>query len=136
MPITTILDDDENHRKAQEFFARGKLVAGTGNLEYAIEMYMQGVAFDPDNIDAHQALREISLRRKAGGGKELNLLERMKLGRKDDDEKLNMLNAEKMLAYDPGNRQHMAAMVQAARAARLSATTAWIEAIRKQASGK
>ena len=39
--------------------------AGTGNFDYAIEMYLNGLGIDPENKDAHQALREIALKRKA-----------------------------------------------------------------------
>ena len=46
--------------KAQKFFDQGKKVADTGNYEYAIEMYLQGLSIDPENTDAHQALRDIS----------------------------------------------------------------------------
>src|SRR5439155_12495745 len=74
--------------------------------EYAIEMYLQGLGIDPEAIDAHQALRDISLKRKASGGKPLGMLQSMKL-KGGKDEKEAMLNAEKLLAYDPGNTDHM-----------------------------
>ena len=97
---------EEDRRKAKVFFDRGAAVAGTGNFDYAIEMYIQGLSLDPEALDAHQALRDISMRRKAGGGKKLGMMESMKLrGGKDDKQK--MLNAEKALAYDPGNTDHM-----------------------------
>jgi hypothetical protein len=56
---------DDDRKKAQTFFDRGAAVAGTGNFEYAIEMYLQGLALDPESLDAHQALRDIALKRKA-----------------------------------------------------------------------
>ena len=88
----------EDRAKAKVFFERGKTVAGTGNYEYAIEMYLQGFALDPDAIDAHQELRDISLKRKASGGKAMGFLEAMKLKRPNSDDKVNMLNAEKLMS--------------------------------------
>jgi len=61
---------EEDRLKAKVFFDRGNAVAGTGNYEYAIEMYISGLAIDPENVEAHQTLRELSLKRKASGGKD------------------------------------------------------------------
>ena len=85
------------------FFGHGRNAAGTGNYEYAIEMYLQGLNQDPDNKDAHQELRNIALKRKVSGGKSLGMLEAMKLKRPSKDDKQNMLAFEKLLAFDPGN---------------------------------
>ena len=60
---------EEEQKKANTFFARGHTLGGTGQYEYAIEMYIQGLTIDPEAVSAHQALREISMRRKASGGK-------------------------------------------------------------------
>src|SRR5271170_640991 len=99
---TPIPDDDR--RKAQTFFDRGATVAGTGNFEYAIEMYLQGLGYDPEAVEAHQALRDISLKRKASGGRALGMMEvKFKYSRSTKDDKVNMLNQEKCLSYDPGN---------------------------------
>ena len=94
-----------------KFFDRGAAVAGTGNYDYAIEMFLQGFALDPDAVDAHQTLRDISLKRKASGGKPIGMFEAMKLKRSSKDEKQNMLNAEKLLAHDPGNTDHMLSLI-------------------------
>src|SRR5437660_6255334 len=68
---------DDQRRKAQTFFARGRTVADTGQFEYAIEMFLQGLTIDPEAVDAHKDLRTIALKRKASGGKALGMLERM-----------------------------------------------------------
>src|SRR5436190_24027785 len=116
---------EEDRRKAQVFFDRGNTVAGTGNYEYAIEMYLQGLAIDPEAVDAHQTLREISLKRKASGGKPLGMFQAMKLkGGKDEKEQL--LNAEKLLAYDPGNTDHMVRMIQNAYKGGFYDTILWL----------
>ena len=103
---------EEDRKKAQVFFDRGRSVAGTGNFEYAIEMFLQGLRLDPDSQEAHKELRDISLRRKAAGGKSLGFLESLKLKRSAKEELDHMLAAEKLLAYDPGNCDHMLSVGQ------------------------
>ena len=88
----------EDQKRATAFFSKGQTVAGTGNYEYAIEMYLQGLAIDPEAVDAHQTLREISLKRKASGGKPLGMFQAMKLkGGKDEKEQLLMSEINKEL---------------------------------------
>jgi TolA-binding protein len=99
-------------KKAKAFFDRGNAVAGTGNYEYAIEMYISGLAFYPDSTEAHETLRDISLKRKASGGKSASFMEAMKLKRPTKDDKQNMLNYEKLLAFDPGNTDCMVGILQ------------------------
>jgi len=115
----------EDQEKAAQFFTRGQTVANTGNFEYAIEMYLQGLAIDPESSEAHQQLRDFSLKRKASGGKALGMFQAMKLkGGKDEKEAL--LNAEKLLAYDPGNTNHMVTLLQAALRGGFFDTVLWI----------
>jgi tetratricopeptide (TPR) repeat protein len=124
----------EDRKKAKAFFDRGTTVAGTGNYEYAIEMYLQGLAIDPDAIEAHQTLRDISMKRKASGGKALGMFEAMKLKRNTKDDKQNMLNAEKLLGYDPGNTDHMLSLAQAAQRGGYWDTVMWIGPILRRAN--
>ncbi len=77
-------------------------------------MYINGLNLDPEFEEAHKALREISMVRKARGGKPMGMWDRAKLKAAKDDFKGQMLNAEHLLAYDPGNIDHMLAMASAA----------------------
>ncbi|HEX4054551.1 MAG TPA: hypothetical protein VHX86_09830 [Tepidisphaeraceae bacterium] len=124
----------EDRAKAKVFFDRGRTVAGTGNFEYSIEMYLQGFSLDPDATDAHQELRDISLKRKASGGKAIGFLEAMKLKRPTSDDKVNMLNAEKLLSYDPGNTDPMQSLLQSAYRGGYWDTVLWIGAIFQKAN--
>jgi tetratricopeptide (TPR) repeat protein len=124
----------EDRAKANVFFDRGRTVAGTGNFEYAIEMFLQGFSLDPDAIDAHQELRDISLKRKASGGKATGFLDAMKLKRSSGDDKTNMLNAEKLLSFDPGNTDHMLWLMQSAYKGGYWDTVLWIGAILQKAN--
>ena len=115
---------EADQRKAQNFFEHGRKIADTGNYEYAIEMYLQGLGFDPEALDTHKTIRELSLIRKANGGKPLGMFDRAKL--KKGDEKQNMLNAEKLLAYDPGNVEYMDGLMSSALKAGCYDTVLWI----------
>jgi tetratricopeptide (TPR) repeat protein len=126
---------EEDRLKAQVFFDRGKTVADTGNFEYAIEMYIQGLDIDPENIDAHQALRDISLRRKASGGKDMGMFDKMKLPKAKDD-KQGMLNAEKLLGYSPGDTDRMLNVMQCAYRSGFFDTVLWIAPILMRANAE
>ena len=124
MPILTSFDG-EDPRRAKTFFKRGKVVAETGNFDYAIEMFIEGLSLDPDNVDAHQALRDISLRRSARGGRDMGMFARLKMP-KASDGKQAMLNAAQLLAYGPADVDRMIRLLRAANAAGFDATVAWI----------
>lgn len=127
-----IPEDDQN--KANVFFQRGQSVANTGNFEYAIEMYMQGLRIDPENVEAHQQLRDISLKRKASGGKALGMLKAMGLKKSSKDLKQNLLNSETLLAFDPGNADYMLSVFETAFGGGFYDTVMWIGAILQKAN--
>jgi TolA-binding protein len=126
---------EEDRKKAKVFFDRGNTVAGTGNYDYAISMYLSGLEIDPENVEAHQTLRDISLKRKASGGKDMGMFEKMKVKTTRDD-KQNMLGAEKLLAYDPGNTDRMVQILQNAHRAGFYDTVMWIGAILMKANAE
>ena len=128
---------EADQKKANTFFERGLSVANSGQFEYAIEMFLQGLNVDPENTDAHQQLRDISLKRKASGGKDLGMFEKMKLRAgiaKGKDNKANVLTAEKLLAYDPGNTDNMMAVFENAFQAGFYDTVLWIGQIALKAN--
>ena len=83
-------------------------------------------ASTPTPFEAHRKVREISLKRKASGGKSLGMLDAMKLKKSTKDEKENFLNAEKLLAFDPGNTDYMLSIAQNAAKAGFYDTVLWI----------
>jgi len=94
-------DFQPDPRKSKAWLERAHTVADTGNYEYAIECYLSGLRHDPDNMAEHEALRDVSLKRKVKGGKPAGLKDRMnKIG---SDPIGKMLHAEKLLAMDPLN---------------------------------
>ncbi len=117
---------EESQKKAKVFFDRGAQVARAGQWDYAIEMYMQGLALDPEAMDAHQQLRDIALKRKASGGKKMGMFEAMKFGTGGKDARQNFLNAERQLAFEPGDSSLMTTLMENAYKAGAFDTTLWI----------
>lgn len=92
-------------RKARRFFEHAQAVADTRNYDYAIECYINGLRHEPDNLDKHEALRDVALRRKVAGGKPAGLAEKFKSGGNTPVDK--MLHAEMLWAKDPLNARLM-----------------------------
>lgn len=112
--------------KAILFFERAEQVAETGNWDFAIEMYLQGIQREPGNIErGHQALRNVALKRKALGGKGPGLMDRLtRKGGKTPVEAL--INAEYLLAKEPGSVHYLVQMLEAARKLEQRELTIWI----------
>jgi len=112
--------------KGSKFFKRAEEVAATGNWDFAIEMYLEGIQREPDNVErGHQPLREVAIKRKASGGKGPGLKDQL-TRRQGRDALTNMVNAEYMLGKDPGSVTFMEQVFRAAQKLELPATTKWI----------
>ncbi|MEA3226293.1 MAG: hypothetical protein U9Q07_10110, partial [Planctomycetota bacterium] len=62
--------DDQALAKARAFFEKAGKVAETGNFDYAIDMYLQGLRYAPDAlIEGHLPLCELALHRQGKNGK-------------------------------------------------------------------
>jgi tetratricopeptide (TPR) repeat protein len=88
-------------------------------------MYIEGLNREPENVPEHQALYDVSLRRKIKGGKAAGGLFGAKGPYKGKTAKEQMLNAEWMLAKDPGNISHMQALLRNAAAAEYADVIRW-----------
>jgi predicted Zn-dependent protease len=124
---------EEDRKKALRFFEAAAAKADAAQYDYAINMYLDGLGWDPEAVEQHKALRELALKRKVSGGKPMGMFDKMKIKSSKDD-KQNMLNAEKLLAYDPGERSYMADMFQNAIKAGCYDTALWIGALLRQAN--
>ena len=116
----------ERRAKAEKFWDRARKVAEASQWDYAIEMYLSGLEFAPNDVAVHAELRKIALTRKATGGKALGSFKAMGLKKKGKDELKNFLNARKLLAYDPGNVAFMEQVAATAAAAELNEIVAWM----------
>ncbi len=93
----------EGPNKGQAYFNRARTVAETGNYDYAIDMYIEGLLREPSNLKEHEALRDVALRRKIKGGRPAGRILGGKPYFHGKSSKEQMLNAERLLAKDPGN---------------------------------
>lgn len=108
------------------FFERAEQVAETGNWDFAIEMYLQGIQREPDNIErGHQPMREVSLKRKALGGKGPGIKDRL-FGKGDKSPMGALINAEYLLSKEPGSIQYLVQTLEAARKLDLPKLSAWV----------
>ncbi len=112
--------------KGEAFFQRAEDVAGTGNWDFAIELYVQGIRREPDNLEnGHKKLREIALKRKAEGGKGPGLKDQW-THRQGKDPLDNMANASFLFAKNPGSAQYGEQVMKAAVALELTDVISWI----------
>ena len=110
-------------------------MAAEAHFEYAIDLFLDGLKLDPDNLAAHQDLRETSLRRKAAGGADLGMLQKVTLRKPAASAVEDLLNTEKLLAYDPGNVNWLHAAANHANHANLAQTKQWLLRLCQDASG-
>ena len=113
-------------------YKAARTVAATGNYEYPIHMYLTGLEADPDNVEIHRELRDVSLRRKAAGGGPVGMFNRLKLRdrARAGDDKTRMLVAEHVWAYDPDDFRSRDEMLRHARSGGFDATADWIESLK------
>ncbi len=117
---------EEAKKHAKTFFQHAVTVADSRNYDYAIELYLQGLAKDPfATEDGHEPLRDTGLRRMATGGKKPGLIEALKRGGGKKDPIQAMLAAEFMLSKDPLNGKYAEEMVKQADKAELPEALRW-----------
>lgn len=116
---------ENGNEKADAFFVRAEEVALTSNFDYAIDLYLEGLSRSPDAIEGHLALRKLAFNRRSQKGKKPSVIEKVKYhGGKTLLEE--MLNAEYLLARDPGHLPYAEALLKAAAAEGHKNTVAWI----------
>ncbi len=126
---------EEAKKKALVFFQGAKTKAQAAQYPYAFELYLGGIALNPESVEHHQELREYSLKYKVSGGKDLGMFEKMKL-RYGKDDLANMVLAEKFLAFDPGNMGRMRELMQYAMKCNCHDTIFWITNILMRANAE
>ncbi len=134
-PEAVVPDPSEGPGKGKAFFDRARSVAVTGNFDYAIDMYLEGLHREPFNLEEHKALREVAMRRKIAGGKTrggLLGLGASKQKYKGKTPKEGLLNNEFILARDVGNITAMMAMIRNADILNLKDLVLWLGAMLKE----
>lgn len=119
-------ENDLGSAKAKAFFDRAVQVAERKNFDYAIEMYIEGLRYDPEALEqGHLPLFELALHRRGEGGKKPSMVEKVKhMGGKNPLDQ--MLNAEKLFAKDPDHLPYAETMLKAAVAGGYNKVAHWI----------
>jgi len=118
--------DDQAMAKARSFFEKAGKVAETNNIDYAIDMYLQGLRHAPDALmEGHLPLCELALQRKGKSGRKPSMVDKVKhlRGKTPLDQ---MLNAEYLFAKNPDHLPYAEAMLKAAVAGGYDKTAGWI----------
>jgi tetratricopeptide (TPR) repeat protein len=119
-------NSEQNPAKAAAFFASANEAAEKNSFDYAIDMYLEGLRYEPDALEeGHIKLRELAVVRQEKGGEKPTMMEKIKhRGGKTALEQ--MLNAEYLFAKDPGHLPFAEAMLKAATAGGYGKTVRWI----------
>jgi len=119
-------EDNQAAAKAKAFFDKAGKVAETRNFDYAIDMYIQGLRYDPEAlIEGHLPLAELALLRQGLENKKPSMMERVKYSRGKNPLE-QMLNAEYLFTKDPDHMPYAEAMLKAALAGGYDKTAGWI----------
>lgn len=128
---------EEVRKQARRFFEHAETVAQTRNYDYAVELYLQGLARWPEAVDeGHKPLYDVALRRKASGGKKPGMVDSLKRSTSGKDAKQAMLNAEFLLAKDPANAAYLEALAKNADKEELPDTLRWALGLLLDIAGK
>jgi len=127
-PIDPLLEEefDPAAARAIDLFSKARQVAEANDLDYAIELYLQGLGHTPDALEqGHLPVCELALERQKKGGKKPSMMEKAKRMRgKTALER--MLNAEFLFAKDPSHLPYARVMLKAAVSGNFKRTANWI----------
>jgi len=93
-----------NPDKAQRYFEHAAAVAEARNFDYAVDCYVKGFRYQPDNLQQYDALMQAARMRKTAGGKPAGLSERLRAGGSSATDK--WLHNLRLWALDPHNPRH------------------------------
>lgn len=118
--------NEQQLAEAKAFFANARKAAERKQYDYAIDMYLSGLARAPEALEeGHLPLCELGLQRRGKGGKKPSMMEKVKRMRGKSPLE-QMLNAEYLFVKDPDNLSYAEAMLKAAIEGGFSRTAHWI----------
>ncbi len=119
--------DARAQTQAQGCFERARQASEAGDLDRAIDAYLDGLRHSPDAVESgHIELRVLALRRLERSGAKPTAQEANEYLSRGDAPLDRMLNAEYLLARDPEHLAYGEALLQAAVAGRYRETAKWI----------
>jgi len=118
--------NEQQMAEAKAFFANARKAAEGKQYDYAIDMYVNGLARAPDALEeGHVPLCELGFQRRAKGGKKPSMMEKVRRMRGKTPLE-QMLNAEYLFVKDPDNLAYAEAMLKAAVEGGYARTAHWI----------
>ncbi|UCD52476.1 MAG: tetratricopeptide repeat protein [Phycisphaerales bacterium] len=119
--------DARAQTQAQACFERARQASEAGDLDRAIDAYLDGLRYSPDAVESgHIELRVLALRRLERGGAKPTAEEANEYLAKGGTPLERMLNAEYLLARDPEHLAYGEALLQAAVEGQYRETAKWI----------
>lgn len=126
-PVGRLVADAGQISKARRFFEHAKKAADTRNYDYAIRLYVDGLALWPDAIEeGMKMLRVVATARRLDGGKPLGFLASRKYPLGGKDLLRSLKNALYLFGMDPANLGHMEAILEIATKAKCDRMVEWI----------
>jgi len=138
-PPGRLVANEEQKAKARKFFEHARKAADTRNYDYAIKLYVDGLALWPDAIEEGlKKLRVVATARRLEGGKPLGFLAVRKYPVGGRDLAKSLKNALFLFGMDPQNIAHMEQILLLATKARCDRLAWWIAPVLADAynSGK
>ncbi|HUN81968.1 MAG TPA: hypothetical protein VMV81_10730 [Phycisphaerae bacterium] len=133
-PTPVYVASEEAKAKARKFFDHAKKAAETKNYDYAIKLYVDGLAFWPDAVDEGlKPLRVAGTARRLDGGKASGFLAARQWPTNTKDPLKNLNSALYLFGFDPSSINYMELILQNASKARLIRTVAWISPVLAEA---
>lgn len=129
-----LVGTEEGRATARKLFAHAQIAETKRNYEYAIELYVQGLAYWPDAIDEGlKKLRVVATARKQQGGRGPGFLTKRKFptnGKRIED---SLNNALYLFGLDPGDPSAMEEILQLASRAHCDGVAQWISPVLAEA---
>lgn len=126
-PLGRLIAGEAQQVKAKKFFEHAQKAADTRNYEYAIKLYVDGLALWPDAIEEGlRKLRVVATARKLEGGKPLGFMAARKCPVGGKNVFKSLKNALTLFGLDPTSLSHMEQILHLATKAKCDRMVEWI----------
>jgi len=126
-PPDRLVGSEAGKARAHKLFEHALKAEETRNYDYAVELYVNGLALWPDALDEGlKKLRVVATARKLSGGKPAGFLVKRKYPTSGKDAATNLNNALHLFGLSPSDLGCMEAILQLAAKARCDVVAQWI----------
>jgi len=122
-----LVASEADKAKARKLFAHAKKASETRNYDYAIELYVSGLACWPDAVEEGlKMLRVVATARQLEGGRPPGFLAARKYPTNGKDDLKNLNNALHLFGLNPTNLSYMEQILRLAARMRCDVMAAWV----------